>query len=117
MLAAFSGAVELAQAAAKRFDFLFVPDLLPLGQFESFEHCLHVIQRGSERLDDMIDLLDGLLDGHGSPGLRLAHGRRGQISRLANFLPGHLAFLARRRWGDLAGFARGCWGSLPQLAW
>jgi hypothetical protein len=108
MLAAFSGTVQLAQATAKRFDLLLVSDLLPLGQFKRLEHGFHVVQRGSESLDDMIDLLDGLLDRHGSPGLRLAQWRRGCISRLANLLSGHLAFLAPGRRGSLARFARGC---------
>ena len=51
--------------------------LLPLGQFERLEHCLHVVQRASERLDDVVDLFDGLLNGHGSRGCGSRGGGRG----------------------------------------
>jgi hypothetical protein len=38
-----SGAVQLTQAAAKRFDFVLVGGLLALGQLESLKHCFHIV--------------------------------------------------------------------------
>ena len=54
--------VQLAQAAAKCFDLLLVGNLLSLGQLERFQYFFHVIQRPTERLDDLVDLLDRLLN-------------------------------------------------------
>ena len=93
MLAAISGPVELAQTPAKGFDLLLVRGLLPLGQLEGFQHRVHIVQRGAERLNDMVDLFDGLRNGHWSLGLRLAGWWRESFPRLAH--PG--------------------WGSLPDL--
>lgn len=115
MLAAFSRAVQLAQAAAEGLDLLLVPDLLPLSQFESFEHSIHVVQRGAKRLDDVIDLLDSLLNGHWTARLRLAHWRWGKFPRFATWRSLRLALLAPRRRGILAWFARWRLGSLVQL--
>jgi hypothetical protein len=49
----------------------------------------------------LVDLFDGLLNGHGSPGLRLASWR-----------PGKLSDLAHGRWGSLPRFGHWWWGSL-----
>jgi len=59
---AIPGPIQLAKAAAECFDLLLVGDLLPLGQLERFQYFLHVIQSPAERLDDLIDLLDRLLN-------------------------------------------------------
>ena len=69
---AFSGPVQLAQAAAKRFDLLLVGSLLPLGQLEGLKDCFHIVEGGAERLDDLIDFFDCLRNGDGSPGFGLA---------------------------------------------
>ncbi len=79
MWAAFSWPVQLPQAAAQGFDFLLVGCLLPLGQFEGFQHFLHVVQGASERLDDMVDFLDRFLDSHWLRGLPLPDWWRGSL--------------------------------------
>ena len=73
MLSTFAGPVQLAQAAAQGFNFLFVGNILPLGQFEGFQNFLHVVERASECLDDVVDLFDGFLDSHWLRGSRLAN--------------------------------------------
>jgi hypothetical protein len=55
--------VQLAQGAPKLFDFLFISELLTLGQFQGFEHFLHSVQRFAEGLNDTIYILNGLLNG------------------------------------------------------
>lgn len=55
----------MAQTATEGFDLLLVSGLLALGKFEGFEHFFHVVQRRLEGFDDMINLFDCLLDGHG----------------------------------------------------
>lgn len=62
MVSAFPRPVQLAQAASECFDLLLVGDLLPLGQFECFQHLLHVVQSSAERLDDLVDFLDCFLN-------------------------------------------------------
>jgi hypothetical protein len=63
MLSTFAGPVQLPQAAAKRFDLLLAGVLLPLGQFQGLQHFLHVVKRAAERLDDVVDRFDRLLNG------------------------------------------------------
>ena len=60
----------MPQAPAEGFNLLLVGNLLALSQFERLQHVLHVIERASERFDDLVDLLDCFLDSHwfrGSP--------------------------------------------------
>ena len=83
MRAAFWGPVQLAQAAAEGFDLVFVGNLLALGQLERLQHVLHVVQGAAERLDDVVDLLDGFLDRHRLRGSRLPDGHRLFRSRFA----------------------------------
>ena len=80
MLAAFPGPVQLAQAAAKCFNLLFVRVLLALGQFQGLQHLLHVVQGASERVDDVSNLIDCLVNSHRSRGSQLAPWRRGSLS-------------------------------------
>ena len=61
-VSAFPRPVQLAQAAAKRFDLLLVGVLLPLGQLQRFQYFLHFVQGSAERLDDLVDFLDRLLN-------------------------------------------------------
>ena len=63
MRSAFPRPVQVVQAAAKRFDFLLVGVLLAFGQLQSFQHALHVVQCPAERLNDLGDLFDRLLNG------------------------------------------------------
>ena len=60
--APFAGPVELPQAAAEGFDLLLIGVLLPLGQFQRFQYLLHVVQGVAERVNNVIDLLNGLLN-------------------------------------------------------
>ena len=55
--------VQLAQAPAKRFDLLLIGGLLPLRQFQRFQHFLHVFECSPKRLDDVVDLFDRPLNG------------------------------------------------------
>src|ERR1017187_7570133 len=64
MRAAVRGPVQLPQAPAEGFNLLLVGNLLALSQFERLQHVLHVIERASERFDDLVDLLDCFLDSH-----------------------------------------------------
>ena len=75
MVSAFPRPVQLAQAAAKRFELLLVGGLLPLGQFQRFQHFFHAPERSLKRLDDVVDLLDRLLNGGGCRGLPIAGSR------------------------------------------
>ena len=75
MCSAFPWPVQLAQAAAQCLDLLLVSVLLPLGQFHRFQHFLHILQGLSQRLDDVVDLFNRLLNGRWRRGLGFA-GRR-----------------------------------------
>jgi hypothetical protein len=79
MRRAFSGPVQLPQAAAKRFDLLLVGVLLPLGQFQCLQHFLHLVQGGPEGLDDVVDFFDGLFNRRRWGGLWLAGWQRGNL--------------------------------------
>ena len=71
MLSALPGAMQLAQAAAERLDLLLIRVLLPLGQFQRLQHFLHIIECSPERLDDLGDLFDGVLNGRRGCGVPL----------------------------------------------
>ena len=64
MLGALPRAVQVAQAAAQGLDFVLVGILLPLCQFQGFQHQFHVFQGAAQGLDDAADLFDGLLHRH-----------------------------------------------------
>jgi len=62
--------VQLAQAAPKRLDLMLVGTLLPLSEFDGFQDFLHVLESGTEGLNDVVNLFDGLGNGRGSrPGV------------------------------------------------
>ena len=63
MMAAIARVVELAQRAAQGLDLVLVGVLLTLGQFERFQHALHLVEGFPQGLDDLRYLFDGLLDG------------------------------------------------------
>lgn len=104
MRAALSGSVQLAQAATKRFDFLLVRGLLPLGQLEGLKHCLHIVEGGAERLDDLIDLFDCLRNDDGSPGLGFAGWWRERFPELTHWRPGSFPRLVHLGWRGLPHF-------------
>ena len=63
--AARAGPAQFPKRLLQRIDFPFVVDLLPLRQFESLEHLLHLVERPLQFLDHQIHLFDGLADsGH-----------------------------------------------------
>jgi hypothetical protein len=83
-----AGVVELAQGAAERLDLVFVGILLPLGQFERLENFFHLVERLAERLENLIDLFDGLFDRRRRSPLRLeGQGGRGIGPALAGGRP------------------------------
>ncbi|HWD91456.1 MAG TPA: hypothetical protein VG938_03820 [Verrucomicrobiae bacterium] len=56
-------AMHLAQRSLEILNLALIIDLLPFGEFERFEHFLHLIERVFEFLDDSVHLLDGVSDG------------------------------------------------------
>lgn len=56
-------AVQSSERAFQFLDLALVINLLPFGQFQSFQHVFHFIERVFQFLDDFVDLLDGLGDG------------------------------------------------------
>jgi len=68
---AASGPLQLPQSASQRFDFMFIGQFLPFGQFHEFQHFFQLLHRVFERLDDLHHLMDGLADGGG---MRCLHG-------------------------------------------
>jgi hypothetical protein len=54
-----SRAVQSSEGAFQFLELAFVINLLPLGQFQSFQHVFHFIERVFQFLDDFVDLLDG----------------------------------------------------------
>jgi hypothetical protein len=80
MVSALPGPVQLVQAAAQGFDLLLVGVLLSLGQFERFEHFIHVVEGSAECLDDLVDLFDRLLNARRRRGLPFSGWRRGSFS-------------------------------------
>jgi hypothetical protein len=61
-LLVFARPVQLPQRALETLNLALIIDLLPLGEFERFEHFLHLIERVLEFLDDSVHLLDGVAD-------------------------------------------------------
>ena len=74
VLSAFPGRMQMAQTAAEGLDLLLVGGLLPLGQLQSLQHFIHVLQGSAEGLDNMAHLFDSLLDCSGRCRLPLAGG-------------------------------------------
>ncbi|SPE59034.1 hypothetical protein SBV1_2980008 [Verrucomicrobia bacterium] len=68
---AFAGPVQLPDRAPQGFDFPFVGVFLALGQFERFKHFFHVVEGFAQGHEDLVDLVDGLLNGR----------RRGRLGR------------------------------------
>ena len=113
MRATFSWPVQLPQAAAQGFDLLLVGYLLPLGQFEGFEHCLHLVQRGSKHLDDVVDLFDRFLDSHRLCGSQLPGWWWQRLPRLTHWRSGSCPQLTHRGQGSIPRLVRWRQGSLP----
>jgi hypothetical protein len=62
-LGVVSRAVQSSKRAFQFLNLALVINLLPFGQFQSFQHVFHFIERAFQFLDDFVDLLDGLGDG------------------------------------------------------
>jgi hypothetical protein len=92
--------LELAEAAAQGLDFVLVSVLLPLGQFQELQHLFHIVERFPQTDDDVVDLIDGLLNGIGRGGAIFPGGRRGRGGGLSPRLRG----LGWRRNGFKFGF-------------
>ena len=52
----------MPQGAPQRLDLLFVRALLPLGQLQGLQHFVHVIQRVSQRVADLVNFFNRLLN-------------------------------------------------------
>ncbi len=55
--------MNIVQRAAQRFNFPLVSEFLALGQFDEFEHFLHLVERLFERFDNLRHLFNRLTDG------------------------------------------------------
>ena len=60
---------EAAQLLAQCIDLPFVGSLLALGQFEQLQHFIKLIDRFTERRDDLHHFIDGLANRFGMRGL------------------------------------------------
>jgi hypothetical protein len=69
------GMLQMSERAAELFDFVLVRIFLALGEFECLENCVHVIKGFAQCFYDLIDLLDGSLDGSWRGGM--CRGRTG----------------------------------------
>jgi hypothetical protein len=110
-MSAFARPTTLAQSPAQGFDLLLVGGFLPFGQFQSFEHFFHLLERVAKRGHDAIDLVNGFADLHRRrrTGGRLR--RRGTVLlllRLPSLMLGRMFSPTRnwfpRGWSGLAGF-------------
>ncbi len=90
--AAVAATFQVLQGAPQRFDLAFISVLLHLGQFERFQHFLHVIKGVLQLGDDAVHVLDGV--GHG---LRL-----GGTEVLARHPVNHLTLLPAEAFARLA---------------
>jgi|GEM_PF-1143332 len=72
--------VNLPQRQAQRLNFPLVSELLAFGQFDKFEHFLHLIERLFERFDNLRHFFNRLADG-GSGSFTLAFAQSGRVDR------------------------------------
>ncbi len=61
-MSTLSRSAQLPKRTAQGFDFLLVRILLPLRQFEGFQHFFHFIEGCFQGLDDLVHVLDGFLN-------------------------------------------------------
>src|SRR6266852_5861483 len=61
-MAPFARALQMAQGAAKGFDFSVVGIGLPLKKLQHLQYFLHIVQRVAKCVDDPIDFFDSHLD-------------------------------------------------------
>jgi len=59
---AFARTVQVPQRALQILNLALIIDLLPLGQFQRFQHFLHLIERMFQLVDDPVHLVDGIRD-------------------------------------------------------
>ena len=71
-----------SQRLTQRLDFTFVGQFLALGQFDEFEHFLHLVERLFERFDDLRHFFNRLTDGR-SGGFSFWFGQYWRVSRRA----------------------------------
>ena len=78
--------MNFAQRLAQRLNFALVSEFLALGQFDEFEHFLHLVERLFERFDNLRHFFNRLADG-GRRGFDFSFGqcrRVGRRTRLGN---------------------------------
>ena len=93
--------LQTVQRAAQGFDFAFVTELLPLGQFDKLEHFLHLPRNLLQRIENLHHFLNGPVDGGGilfntGGGGKFLFRRRGLFNQHTGGLIGGL--IARRGW-------------------
>jgi hypothetical protein len=81
------------------FDFVLVGILLALGHFEGFQHFFHLVEGRTQRLDDVVHIFNGLLEGGWGSWFRWRRGRVSDRPRLGFRLVRHRRrrFLIGRR--------------------
>lgn len=72
--------MNFAQRLPQRFNFPLVGEFLALGQFDEFEHFLHLVQRLFERFDNLRHFFNRLADG-GSSGFAFSFGQCRRVDR------------------------------------
>lgn len=72
--------VNFVQRPAQRFNFPLVGEFLALGQFDKFEHFLHLIERLFERFDNLRHFFNRLTDG-GRRGFGFSFGQGRRLGR------------------------------------
>jgi len=73
--------LEMPQRTPERLNFLFVGVFLALSELQGLEHFFHVVESLSQRVDDLVDFIDRLLNGSRRCGLTWPNGfgRRGRL--------------------------------------
>jgi len=109
-----------AQRAPQRFNFAFVGELLAFGNFDEFEHLLHLIERLFEQFDNLRHFINRPVDGGGSGrGFRRRRnrpgGRRAGRRNLFRLPPSASASAAMASSASAAGHAR--WRGATWFGW
>jgi hypothetical protein len=72
--------LDFAQRLAQRLDFAFVSEFLAFGQFDEFEHFLHLVECLFQRLNNLCHFFNRLADG-GSRSFDFSFGQCRRVSR------------------------------------
>ena len=71
--------MQSTERPAQRFEFPFVCVVLSFNQLQRFQHLFHVNESFPKAADDLIDVVNGVLNGRWRRVLPLLAGRNGEI--------------------------------------